>query len=126
MKFIITLITFFIFSSCIDEEKKCIEIKQAAITSTLTPAIGLSNTIIPIVIKFGINSGCGKYYSTEETSLGNTRTIKVNAIYEGCVCTAIAGTIATTYNFKANNIGTYILNFSGYNNTFITDTIVIQ
>jgi len=115
-----------VFGNCKTDENKCISIQQANITSTFTPAEGLKNTIIPIPVNFGIASGCGQFYSIDESTNGNIRTIKVNVKYEGCVCTAIAGTLETKYNFTASNAGIYYLKFMENSNSFHTDTIVIK
>ncbi|MFZ4797193.1 MAG: hypothetical protein ACOYMA_06835 [Bacteroidia bacterium] len=121
-----SLLLFAVFSNCKTEENKCLSIQQANITSTKTPAYGLKNTVIPIPIYYGIASGCGQFYSLDESTNGNTRTIKVNVKYEGCVCTAIAGTLETKYNFSAANAGIYYLKIMENNTSFHVDTIVIQ
>lgn len=121
-----SLFLLFIFSNCKTEENKCLTIQQANITSTFTPTNGLKNTLIPISVNYGIASGCGQFYSLDESTNGNKRTIKVNVKYEGCVCTAIAGTLETNYNFTATNGGIYYLKFMENSNSFHVDTIVIQ
>lgn len=104
----------------------CSSIQQAYITKVDGNTIGNVNQEIPFTVYFGINSGCGKYGTPSESILGNTRTISVNAKYEGCACTAIAGVISTIYTFKTTQAGTYYLKFLQGNNTFITDTLIIQ
>ena len=106
--------------------ENCSSIQQAFISKVDGSKTGNINQDIPFTVYFGINNGCGKYGSITETVSGNTRTVSVNAKYEGCVCTAMASVISTIYTFKTSQSGIYYLKFSQGNNSFIIDTLTIQ
>jgi hypothetical protein len=106
--------------------ENCSSIQQAYIGKVDGSKTGNINQDISFTVYFGINSGCGKYGSITETVSGNTRTVSVNAKYEGCACTAMAGVITTNYIFKTSQAGIYYFKFSQGNNSFIIDTLTIQ
>ena len=106
--------------------ENCSSTEQAFIGKVDGIKSGNVNQEIPFTVYFGLNNGCGKYGTVIENISGNTRTISVNATYIGCACTLMAGVISTNYIFKTTQAGTYYLKFLQGNNTFITDTLIIQ
>ena len=48
---------------------------------------------------FSVNNGCGGFKKFITCENGNTRTIEVEAIYEGCICTDNVPTIEVEYRF---------------------------
>jgi hypothetical protein len=79
-----------------------------------------------INVSFPVNSGCGQFNKFVQKSEGNTLTIKVQAVYKGCICTMDIPTRTTTYSFKEKAAGTYYLKFLSGENQYITDTVVIK
>jgi hypothetical protein len=124
--FVVVFHTLFAFQCNKPHEAVCIYDEFAPIASANVPDSGLVNTNIPIPIQYNISNGCGHFLNMEETIQGNTRKINVNARYEGCVCTMVFMTLDTVYNFNANTLGTYYLNFNQGNNNFLRDSITIQ
>ncbi|MES2850155.1 MAG: hypothetical protein V4685_13940, partial [Bacteroidota bacterium] len=57
---------------------------------------------------------------------GTTKTIAVNAKYEGCVCTQDIRTIETTYNFTATTPGEHSIRFLQPGGQVLTYPIIIQ
>lgn len=113
--------------SCSKEpENNCIENKIAYISSINSPTTGSVNEIINIEVSFGVNNGCGNFGKFIETQNGNTKTIEVEARYEGCVCTQDAPTRKTNYVFKTTISGNYILKFKSSSTEFITANLTIN
>lgn len=128
MKLRLLILTFFsilILSNC-DKDDNCREYRQSSVRSTNTPATGEVNTDIPINVSFSCINGCGQFDSFEQGRQGNALEIKVIAKYEGCTCTMDVPTRQTIYTFKTGIKGTYFLKFWQKENTYITDTLVIQ
>ena len=77
-------------------------------------------------ISFPVNSGCGQFNKFIQKSEGNTRIIKVQAIYKGCMCTMDVPTRTATYSFTEKKTGTYYLKFLSGENQYLIDTVVIK
>ncbi len=110
-KLIISLLLFVIFSCSKETENNCVENRIAYVSSINSATTGKVNENINIEVSFGVNNGCGNFGKFIETQNGNTKTIEVEARYEGCVCTLDAPTRKTNYVFKTQNSGNYILKF---------------
>ena len=107
-------------------DQVCVSYQHTNVISANVPTSGNVNTKIPIIISFGILSGCGDFGSITETNLGNTKTITVKAKYEGCFCTSVIGKVQTTYNFTPTTTGTHTIKFLQPNGEFLTYTITVQ
>ncbi|WP_298145853.1 hypothetical protein [Flavobacterium sp.] len=75
-------------------------------------------------VSFQVDNGCGQFYAFDEQTQGNSRTIRVSAKYEGCICTQDMPILSRTYQFAPTLAGTYTLNFVKPDGTFITRTVV--
>ncbi len=91
---------------------------------TEIPVVGNADAMFKV--DFYVNNGCGKFSAFDETSEGNTRTIKVLSKYEGEICTMDFPLIETVYSFNATTAGTYTLKFVKTDGTFFTETVVVQ
>jgi hypothetical protein len=107
-------------------DQVCLSYQHANVSSAIVPTNGTVNQTIPINITFDIYNGCGGIGTITEVNSGNTKTLTVNAKYEGCVCTYNLGTVQTTYNFIPTTTGTHTLNFSQPSGNVLTYTINIQ
>lgn len=107
-------------------DQVCISYEHANVISANVPTSGNLNQTIPINITFGIYNGCGGFGNITETNSGNTKTITVNAKYEGCYCTQVIGEVQTTYNFIPTTTGNHIIKFLQPNGNFLTYNINIQ
>lgn len=125
-KLILTLLLFVIFSCSKEPENSCIENRIAYVSLINSPSTGIVNENINIEVSFGVNNGCGNFGKFIETQNGSTKTIEVEAKYEGCVCTQDAPTRKTNYVFKTQNSGNYILKFKSSSTEFITAIITIN
>lgn len=127
LKLILSAILLVIFS-CSEEEQEnnCIENKIAYVSSINLPQTGTVNENINIEVSFGVNNGCGNFGKFIETQSGNTKTIEVEARYEGCVCTMDAPTRKSNYVFKTQNSGNYIFKFKSSSTEFITAILTIN
>lgn len=127
LKLILGLLLIVIFSCSKEEpENNCVENKIAYVSSINSPSTGKVNENINIEVSFGVNNGCGNFGKFIETQNGNTKTIEVEARYEGCVCTLDAPTRKKNYVFKTQNSGNYILKFKSSSTEFINANLTIN
>lgn len=125
-RLILSLLLIVIFSCSKEPENNCVENRIAYATSINSPSTGTVNENISIEVSFGVNNGCGNFGKFIETQNGNTKTIEVEARYEGCVCTMDAPTRKTNYVFKTQNSGNYVLKFKSGPTEFITANLTIN
>lgn len=127
LKLILSALLLVIFSCSKEEqENNCIENKIAYVSSINSPSTGTVNENINIEVSFGVNNGCGNFGKFIETQSGNTKTIEVEARYEGCICTMDAPTRKTNYVFKTQISGNYILKFKSSSTEYITVNLAIN
>lgn len=106
-----------------DDADNCIEFKnEAAESAELFPTADMMGYAYRVM--FHCSNGCGNFDSFQETVNGNTRTIKVLAKYEGCICTQDIPERNGVYIFNPTVAGTYTLKFDKGDGTYITETVV--
>jgi len=123
---IISIILLVIISCSKDHDNSCIENRTEYVTSVNSPSTGTVNESIIIEVSFGVDNGCGNFGKFIETGNGNTKTIEVEARYQGCICTQDAPTRKTNYVFKTQNSGNYTLKFKSSSTEFITANLTIN
>lgn len=123
---ILSFLLLVIFSCSKEPENNCIENRIAYVSSINYPSTATVNENISIEVSFGVNNGCGNFGKFIETQNGNTKTIEVEARYEGCVCTLDAPTRKSNYVFKTQNSGNYIFKFKSSSTEFITANLTIN
>lgn len=123
---LLSILLLWIMSCSKEQDSNCIENKIAYVTLINSPSTGSVNQNINIEVSFGVNNGCGNFGKFIETQNGNTKTIEVEARYEGCVCTQDAPTRKTNYVFKTQNSANYILKFKSSATEFITASLTIN
>jgi hypothetical protein len=101
-------------------DENCIRYADAYVSSIE------KTTATTLNVSFPVNGGCGQFNKFVETTSGNTTTIKVNAVYKGCMCTMDIPTRTTTYKLKETKPGTYYLKFVSGEGQYITDTLIIK
>ncbi|MFI2742756.1 hypothetical protein ACG2LH_08455 [Zhouia sp. PK063] len=128
LNFIIFIFICTLVSSCDSDDKndECIQNEIGYVTTLTAPSSGSVNETINIEVNFRVFNGCGKFGKFMETENGNTRTIEVEAKYEGCNCTQDAPIRTTNYEFVANSPGNYTLKFKSSPTEFITVNLVIK
>jgi hypothetical protein len=123
------LITTF-FTNCSKDNSgkssNCISYEQAFVSKVDGDKKGRVNQEMTFQVYFGCHSGCGQFSSFQESVSGNTRTVIVNAKYEGCICTMDAPTRMVSYKFTPSESGVYYLRFPKAENAYLTDTLTIQ
>ncbi len=123
-----TMLTILVLGSCDKkmEDNTCTSVVKAPVSKIEGPTSALLNQEITLTVSFGCFNGCGQFGSFEETTLGNSTTILVNAKYVGCICTQDAPTRKTSYTFKRSQQGVYELKFFQSDNTYITHSIAVN
>jgi hypothetical protein len=77
-------------------------------------------------VYFNVNSGCGQFNKFSEKKSGNTRTITVEAVYKGCMCTMDIPERKASYKFEEKTPGTYYLKFASAQNEYLIDTVIVK
>lgn len=131
MKYFTTLIyasLFILLTSCDigDNDDVCIFRQGAFVTAIDTPLTAMVNQQVTVEVSFPVINGCGVFNKFIETTDGNTITIAVEALYDGCVCTADVPTRVTTYSFTPTTAGNFELKFRSSNNNFIVANIMVN
>jgi hypothetical protein len=101
-------------------DQKCIRYADAYVTEIQKKADNNADVL------FQVSSGCGQFNKFIQKSEGNTRIIKVQAVYKGCICTMDMPIRTVTYKFKEKTPGTYYLKFLSEENKYLIDTVVIK
>lgn len=115
------------FLSCSDDDqKKCIGFRPEFITDVRAPSTGIINQTVEIEVDFVVYNGCGKFNKFFESGNDYSKTIGVEAKYEGCICTQNIPTITAIYELTPNTPGEYELNFKSGESDFITVNISIN
>ena len=109
-----------------DKEKVCIYSRPTFVVSVNSPDTGSVNQGINIEVNFGVNNGCGRFGRFIETQSGNTRTIDVEAKYDGCICTLDLPIRTVNYEFIPTQTGNYELKFKSSPTEFITIYITVN
>ena len=121
---------FLLLLSCNDDDEtgidNCISYQRAFITEVNAPTEGLLNQPIDIEVIFQVNDGCGGFNNFIETDNGNSKTIEVDAKYEGCFCTQAIETIIENFTFTPTSTGLYTLKFKSPNAEFITIVVNVN
>lgn len=109
-----------------DDEPQKVVTKPSLVTEVTGPTTGKINEELTLEVSFTVDNNCGSFNKFVETSVENTKTIEVESKFQGENCEAKPVTKKTSYKFKAEVEGTYILNFKKSDTTFITQTIIIS
>ena len=120
------IVSTLIFSACKKQRLVCIGYTTAYVTEVTGPNTMLVDQEADFVVKSYLTDGCGKFENLEATSNEYTLTIRLNAKYEGCVCTANLIEGETTYKFKPTKGGVYYLKYVQPNNTYFIDTVTVN
>jgi hypothetical protein len=126
---LVSIMTFGLSISCNKDDgnkEECITNNTEYITSVDSPETGTVHQVINIEVKFRVSNGCGGLGKFIEMNNGNTRTIEVEAKYEGCICTQDAPIRTVNYKFIRTNTGNYELKFKSSPSEFITANLSIN
>lgn len=119
---------FILLNSCDigDNDDVCIYTQRTFVTAIDAPLTAMVNQPVDVEVSFPVVNGCGVFNRFIETTDGNTITIAIEAIYEGCVCTTDVPTRVTTYRFTPSALGQYELKFVSSDGNFITASITVN
>ncbi|MEO5968238.1 MAG: hypothetical protein ABIP68_03240 [Ferruginibacter sp.] len=109
-----------------NKNEHCISYAFAPVTNVTGNNTALVNQELNLNVSFVCINGCGQFGNFEESNSANNTIIKVNAKYEGCVCTQDVPTRSTVYKFKKSEAGIYELKFWQTDTTFYNYTIIVQ
>jgi hypothetical protein len=125
---LLIIISILTLSSCNKDsnEDNCIEYQTAYVTNVIAPTSGAINEELSIEAQFSVNNGCGNFSKFIEAGTGNSRTIVIQAKYEGCICTHAVETRNVNYFFRTQTPGVYEFKFKSDENEFIIVNITIE
>lgn len=103
----------------------CAVNNSANVTPVEVPSVGIIGEPIIIAVTFQARNGCGKFGKFIESGNEMTRTVEVEAKYEGCICPYNVPLIETSYKFTPNYSGEYIFRFKSGVDEFITITVLV-
>jgi hypothetical protein len=114
-------------SGCLTtQEPTCSSTSYVPIVSAIGPkTVGVNQPAV-FAIGYTLGNSCGTLGSVTAVPNGNLVQVGVSAVYTGCSCTPNTTVSQTTYQFQAATAGTYRIQFLTGNNTFITDTVVVN
>lgn len=127
-KIFLVIVSIALFVACSNDDNgsgNCISYSQAYVDS-VEEIENADAAGFLFKVRFTVMNGCGDFGSFEETVSGNTRTIAINAKYEGCVCTEATEIKETVYSFIPTAPGTYTLRFLNTEDTFITKMVTVE
>lgn len=113
-------------ASCSSDDAPAIVTKKTVVSAVTGPTTGIVNQELTLNITFAVDNSCGAFNKFIETTADKTKTIEVEAKYEGSNCGTTAATKTTTYKFKSAAAGTYIFKFKKSATEYVTQTIVIS
>jgi hypothetical protein len=109
-------------------EPTCNSTSYAPIVSATGPrTVGVNQPAVFTVV-YTLGSDCGALSDLMVVPVPNSNTVQVAVMgtYRGCACNTTTTVSQTTYQFQAATAGTYRVQFLTGNNTFITDTVVVN
>ncbi len=126
---VLIVISFLIVSCDNDDDENnddCIGYSIGYVTSVNAPDTGNVDETINIEVSFLVTNGCGRFERFLEAENGNIRTIEVEAKYQGCVCPCAMEIRTANYEFTANSVGEYELNFKSSSTDYIATILTIN
>ena len=133
MKYILILLTIICFGCSFNDKtylpnntENCKYILHTTVESANVPLSATINQPIAISVQYSVLNGCGGFNNIEETTIENTKTIRVNAKYQGCGCYQALQSLQTNYNVTFATFGTKTIKFLQPDNSVLTYFINIQ
>lgn len=109
-----------------ESNEQCIKHNNEFVTSVDAPETANINDPVNIQVDFRVHNGCGQFKRFMETINAKQRTIEVEAVYEGCMCTQDLPIRTATYQFVPDSPGNYELRFKSGPEEFITEYIEVN
>ena len=125
--FILILSIVFFIGCSEDEESDCINYEElSGVTNVEAPETATVNEAVDVNVTFQVQNACGEFAAFDETISGTTRTIGVDAVYEGCACAEVITSRTETYTFTPGTTGQHVLRFKTAPNDFIETRIMVE
>lgn len=123
----ILILSMLIFTGCSeDNEPECVNYEEMAqVTSVEAPETATVNEPVDVTVNFDVQNSCGEFASFDESITGTTRTIAVEAIYDGCSCAQVITSRTITYTFTPESTGDHVLRFQKAPDQFVEVTITV-
>jgi len=109
-----------------DQTDTCIKNVPVFVTAVNAPPTAMVNETVAVEISFQVFNGCGQFGRFIETQNSTSKTIEVEATYEGCICTQDAPTRTVNYQFIPKTVGNYELKFKSNPTEFSTVNIMVN
>lgn len=115
-------------SSCTDDETggDTLTLQREFVSAVTGPETGFINNPITLQVSFMADNACGSFNRFIETTAGNTKTIEVEAKYEGSQCATVLTSVVTPYTFNVIVPGTFTFRFKKSATEFIVHTVVVE
>ena len=81
---------------------------------------------VEVEVHFRVFNGCGQFGKFNQEVTGTTRTIGVQAVYKGEICTQDIPLRTTTYRFTPKEKGEHILRFHAENDQYKVARIQVE
>lgn len=125
--FILLISLIFLESCSDDDEENCIDFEEVAnVTAVEAPETATVNEPVDVSVDFSVDNSCGEFANFDESLSGTTRTIEVEAVYEGCACAEVITPREVTYTFIPEQAGEHTLRFRSGTDEFIEETIMVE
>ncbi len=123
-----TMLLTLLITSCdvSTNDDECILTRNEFVTTVTAPATAVINQTTNIEVKFQAGNGCGQFNRFVESGSSTSKTIGIEAIYNGCVCTTDLPIRTVNYPFTPTAAGTYTFNFRSSPTDFITVEITVN
>ncbi|WP_029036969.1 hypothetical protein [Salinimicrobium xinjiangense] len=125
--FILFLSTLLFIACSDDDEQDCINYEELAnVTNVEAPETATVNEAVDLTVTFQVQNACGEFARFDESMTGTTRTIAVEAIYDGCACAQVITSRTVTYTFTPQTVGEHVLVFYTAPDEFVEVTITVE
>jgi hypothetical protein len=114
-------------TSCLaSQEPTCSSTGYVPIVSAIGPKTATLAQPAVFVLSYTLGTDCATFADVVAVPNGNMMQVGVTSSVNGCACNVTTTVSRTSYQFQPTKTGTYYLQFLTANNTFITDTVVVN
>ena len=123
---LVLFVSTFIASCSSDDAGETILVKRQSVTAVDGPTEGIPGQEITLTVTYQVDNSCGVFQRFYETINGNSKTINIEARYDGDNCGDTVSTKTQPYTLTIIEPGTYTFKFRKSNTEFVTHVIVIS
>jgi chitodextrinase len=123
----LTALTALSLTSCLTtHEPTCNSTGYVPIVSVIGPKTATLAQPAVFVLGYTLGTDCATFANLTTVPNGNITQVGITASVNGCACNATTTVSQTSYQFQPTKAGTYYIQFLTTNNSFITDTVVVN